>query len=128
VTLGILAGLFGLPADALRKAVGHRFSRKKASTAEANLRAFEAGCDFARKVTHETGHKRLAREAGEPRLLLSGNEAAAIGALHAGCRFFAGYPITPSSEILHFLSEWMPRFGGAFVQTEDELAAIGASR
>ncbi len=40
---------------------------------------------------------------------MSGNEAAAIGALHAGCRFFAGYPITPSSEILQFLAEWLPR-------------------
>jgi len=49
-----------------------------------------------------------------------------VGALHAGCRFFAGYPITPSSEILHFLAEWMPRVGGSVVQTEDELAAIGA--
>ena len=61
-----------------------------------------------------------------PRLLMSGNEAVAIGALHAGCRFFAGYPITPSSEILHFLAEWLPRVGGSVLQTEDELAAIGA--
>ncbi|HTO87755.1 MAG TPA: 2-oxoacid:acceptor oxidoreductase subunit alpha [Thermoanaerobaculia bacterium] len=126
VTLGILAELFGLPSDALRRAIEKRFSKKKASVAEANLKAFDAGRDFARSVTQEVGHKELAYEPAEPRLLLSGNEAAAIGALHAGCRFFAGYPITPSSEILHFLSEWMPRFGGAFVQTEDELAAIGA--
>ncbi len=70
--------------------------------------------------------KRLDYAPSAPLLLLSGNEAAAIGALHAGCRFFAGYPITPSSEILHFLAEWMPRAGGAFLQTEDELAAIGA--
>ena len=126
VGLGILAELFGLPAEALGKAVAHRFSRKKASLAETNLRAFEAGRSYARGVTREIGHKQLVHEPGEARLLLSGNEAAAIGALHAGCRFFAGYPITPSSEILHFLSEWMPRFGGAFVQTEDELAAIGA--
>jgi 2-oxoglutarate ferredoxin oxidoreductase subunit alpha len=57
---------------------------------------------------------------------MSGNEASAFGALHAGCTFFAGYPITPSSEILHFLSEWLPKIGGSCVQTEDELAAIGA--
>ena len=126
VTLGILATLFGLPDETLRRAVAHRFARKKTALAGANDRAYEAGRAFARTVTHEVGHKELLRGPGEPRLLLSGNEAAAIGALHAGCRFFAGYPITPSSEILHFLSEWMPRFGGAFVQTEDELAAIGA--
>jgi len=57
---------------------------------------------------------------------MSGNEACAVAALHAGCRFFAGYPITPSSEVLHFLSEWLPKLGGSVVQTEDELSAIGA--
>ena len=100
VTLGILAELFGLPGTALRRAVAHRFSRKKPGLAEANDRAYEAGRAFARTVTREVGHKELVCEPGPPRLLLSGNEAAAIGALHAGCRFFAGYPITPSSEML----------------------------
>jgi 2-oxoglutarate ferredoxin oxidoreductase subunit alpha len=57
---------------------------------------------------------------------MSGNEATAFAALHAGCSFFAGYPITPSSEVLHLLSEWLPRIGGTCLQTEDELAAIGA--
>jgi 2-oxoglutarate ferredoxin oxidoreductase subunit alpha len=126
VTLGILAELFGLPEEALRAAVGRRFSKKKASLADANFRAFEAGRRFARTVTEEIAHKRLVFEREEGKLLMSGNEAVAVGALHAGCRFFAGYPITPSSEILHFLSEWMPRMGGSVVQTEDELAAIGA--
>jgi 2-oxoglutarate ferredoxin oxidoreductase subunit alpha len=57
---------------------------------------------------------------------MSGNEASAVGAIDAGCRFFAGYPITPSSEILHFLGTWLPKIGGNCLQTEDELAAIGA--
>src|SRR5437763_1471080 len=46
--------------------------------------------------------------------------------LDAGCRFFAGYPITPSSEVLHMLAEWLPKLGGTALQTEDELSAIGA--
>ena len=57
---------------------------------------------------------------------IQGNEACVEGALYAGLEFFAGYPITPSSEILHLLSELMPKVGGYLVQTEDELAAIGA--
>ena len=126
VTLGILGELFGLPTDTLRKAVQHRFGKKKASVAESNARAFEAGLAFAKGVTEDVSRKRLAYEPGEPRLLMSGNEAVAVGAMHAGCRFFAGYPITPSSEVLHFLAEWLPRAGGSVVQTEDELAAIGA--
>jgi 2-oxoglutarate ferredoxin oxidoreductase subunit alpha len=126
VALGILAELFGLPAGAIGDAVTRRFSGKKATIAEGNSRAFESGRGFARGLTEDIAHKQLVSKRGEARLLMSGNEAVAIGALHAGCRFFAGYPITPSSEILHFLAEWMPRAGGSFVQTEDELAAIGA--
>lgn len=58
------------------------------------------------------------------RVLLSGNEAVAEGALAAGCNFFAGYPITPSSEIMHYMARELPRRGGVFIQAEDELAAI----
>ncbi|MCX7765960.1 MAG: 2-oxoacid:acceptor oxidoreductase subunit alpha [Candidatus Sumerlaeia bacterium] len=58
--------------------------------------------------------------------LLSGNEACAKGALLAGCRFFAGYPITPSSEIAEMLAEELPRIGGVFIQMEDEIASMGA--
>jgi len=58
--------------------------------------------------------------------LLQGNEASAEGALAAGCRFFAGYPITPSTEIAEILSERLPQLGGKFIQMEDEIASIGA--
>ncbi len=126
VALGILGELLGLPAESLKRALARRFGRKKASVREASMRAFEAGREFAASQSPVLARKRLDYAPSAPRLLMSGNEAAAIGALHAGCRFFAGYPITPSSEILHFLAEWMPRAGGAFLQTEDELAAIGA--
>ena len=57
---------------------------------------------------------------------LSGNEAAAEGALAAGCRFYAGYPITPSSEIMEALARDLPRVGGHFIQMEDEIASISA--
>ena len=56
----------------------------------------------------------------------SGNEACVEGALAAGCRFFAGYPITPANEISEHLSERLPQLGGTFMQMEDELASIGA--
>jgi len=60
-----------------------------------------------------------------------GNEACAEGALYAGCRFFGGYPITPSTEVAELLSRRLPKIGGAFIQMEDEIAAmasvIGAS-
>ena len=98
VTLGILSELFGLPQKRLKSAVTGKFSKKKAGVLEANLKGFEAGIDFAKAMKNDVADRRLEYTPGEPMLLMSGNEACAIGALHAGCRFFAGYPITPSSE------------------------------
>jgi 2-oxoglutarate ferredoxin oxidoreductase subunit alpha len=58
--------------------------------------------------------------------LLQGNEACAEGALAAGVRFFAGYPITPSTEIAEILASKLPRMGGRFIQMEDEIASMAA--
>ena len=58
------------------------------------------------------------------KILLSGNEAIAQGALDAGCRFYAGYPITPQNEIIAYMAQHMPEAGGVFIQSESELAAI----
>ncbi len=58
--------------------------------------------------------------------LMQGNEAVSWGALAAGCRFFAGYPITPSTEIAEMMSRELPRTGGKFIQMEDEIASLAA--
>lgn len=57
---------------------------------------------------------------------LQGNEACALGAIKAGCRFYAGYPITPSSEIMEQMARELPKAGGVFMQMEDEIGSIGA--
>jgi len=62
---------------------------------------------------------------GKPRLL-QGNEAMVEGALYAGCRFFAGYPITPATEISEAMSYRLPAVDGTFIQMEDEIASMGA--
>ena len=59
-------------------------------------------------------------------VLLQGNEACAMGALAAGMRFFAGYPITPSTEIAEFLAAELPKLNGTFIQMEDEISSMGA--
>ncbi len=61
------------------------------------------------------------------RTLLQGNEACVRGAIAAGCRFYAGYPITPATEIMELMSRELPRAGGIFVQMEDEIASLGAT-
>lgn len=58
--------------------------------------------------------------------LIQGNEACALGALYAGCSFYAGYPITPSSEIMELMARELPKRGGVFMQMEDEIASISA--
>ena len=64
-------------------------------------------------------------------LIVSGNELVALAAIDAGCKFFGGYPITPSSEIAHSMSVLLPKNGGTFIQMEDEISgicvALGAS-
>ncbi|MEW6265161.1 MAG: 2-oxoacid:acceptor oxidoreductase subunit alpha [Thermodesulfobacteriota bacterium] len=63
---------------------------------------------------------------GKDTILAQGNEACVWGALAAGCRFFAGYPITPASEIAELMSRRLPEHGGIFMQMEDEIASISA--
>ena len=60
------------------------------------------------------------------RLSVQGNHACALAAVAAGCRFYAGYPITPSSEVAEKMSAELPKVGGTFIQMEDEIASMGA--
>ena len=62
--------------------------------------------------------------AGE--FFLSGDDACAEGAISAGCRFFAGYPITPATEIAERMSERLPEVGGNYIQMEDEMGSVAA--
>jgi 2-oxoglutarate ferredoxin oxidoreductase subunit alpha len=124
IAIGLLASLFGLPGDAIRSAIRQRFAKKASTVIDSNLRAFDLAVALAFPASVTARSLRYAKS--EPRLLMSGNEASAYGALHAGCSFFAGYPITPSTEILQLLSQWLPRVGGTCLQTEDELSALGA--
>ncbi len=66
------------------------------------------------------------RKVTPEQVLLQGNEACVKGALMAGCRFFAGYPITPATEIMEIMARELPKAGGVFIQMEDEIASLGA--
>ena len=124
LALGIISAAFGLPAEPIRAAIKGRFGKKAAAVIEGNLKAFDRGVELGNQLASSI--KKFSYQKDAPKLMMSGNESASVAAIDAGCRFFAGYPITPSSEVLHFLSEWLPKIGGACLQTEDELAAIGA--
>ena len=124
--LGVLAELFDLPQEGIAEAVARKFARKGEQVREANRKALEAGHAYVRERLAEPAMPIGFRyQTGEPKLLMTGNEALAFGALKAGCRLYAGYPITPSSDVMEWLANELPRFGGTMMQTEDEIAAMG---
>ncbi len=67
------------------------------------------------------------RKVARKQVLLQGNEACVEGALMAGCRFYAGYPITPATEIMELMAQKLPEVVGVFIQMEDEIASLGAA-
>jgi len=121
VALGVLGGLVGLPADALERAV-QKAMKKGGDALAAGLAAVRLGFAEAAKV--EGALRLAAPRSGTGRWLISGNEAAGLGALRGGVRFVAAYPITPATELLEWMSPALTKVGGTLVQAEDELASI----
>ncbi len=80
----------------------------------------DVGFEFATKKLVKADPYYLTETERVGRLVLSGNDAIVAGALMAGCRFYAGYPITPASEILEGMAKALPRLGGVNLQAEDE--------
>jgi 2-oxoglutarate ferredoxin oxidoreductase subunit alpha len=126
VVLGLLAGWFGLPQAALLSGLRKKFAKKSADLVERNERAFAGGVAYAED--HPLRHgRRLAPASAAPKLLADGNEMCGAAAIFAGCTFFGGYPITPSTEIMQFLGRELWKYGGSVFQAEDEIAGIGAA-
>lgn len=122
--LGVAAALFGLGLTRLEDIVRAKLG-KKADLLEANLSALRAGITFARTIEKRDRHWMEAQGEHE-RMVMTGNQAIVAGALHAGVGFFAGYPITPASEIMEGLAKTLPEIGGGYLQAEDEIASIMA--
>ncbi len=124
VMLGVLSKLFDLPREGLENAIRHRFERKGTEIIELNIKALEIGENWADKnISMEIPFSFFFTTA-PPKLLMTGNEAISLGALNAGCRFMAGYPITPATEIMEMMGKYLPKYDGTLVQVEDEIAAI----
>jgi 2-oxoglutarate/2-oxoacid ferredoxin oxidoreductase subunit alpha len=133
VASGVSAAIVGLPADAFDALIEERFSKKGEAVVESNRAAVRAGYEFAMEqygVLNQLPEPQPAEDGGG-HLFLSGNEAVGLGALAAGCRFLAAYPITPATEIMYTALAHFPKYGGKVLQAEDEIAAcimaIGAN-
>ena len=129
VALGMICRLINKSKEVFQKVVTDRFSKKGEKVIQMNIEAFEKGYDFV--VENNIYSTPLVPVTAANKMFLSGNDAMAIGAIAAGCRFMAGYPITPATEILENMIRMLPEHGGIAVQAEDELSsvamAIGAS-
>ena len=129
ISFGVMGRLLGLDDEAMRRSFDKRFSRRGAQALKYNLEALTVGLSLADEVGlgKEDGMYEVVPVDAKPHMLITGNEALAFGFLVAGGRFYAGYPITPSTEIMESLIKWMPKFGGIVRQVEDELSAINMS-
>jgi 2-oxoglutarate ferredoxin oxidoreductase subunit alpha len=126
VMLGAISELFSLPKDALQKSIEKKFKYKDTKVIESNLSALKTGQDYVKNEIKKIDPLVFEYVKREPRLVMQGNEAVALGAIYAGLDFYAGYPITPSTEIMEWISRYLPQKGGISMQMEDELASINA--
>ncbi|HUJ28988.1 MAG TPA: 2-oxoacid:acceptor oxidoreductase subunit alpha [Myxococcales bacterium] len=129
VVLGLLSGWFGIARDALLGGIHKKFAKKHPEVAAANEKAFAMGEQYAQEHPLREPRKieRPAGAAQQGLLLTDGNDMCAAAAIFAGCDFFGGYPITPSTEIMQFLTREIWKYGGSVIQAEDEIAGIGAA-
>jgi len=128
VVLGLLAGWFGIARHSILAGIRKKFGKKSAEVLEGNERAFAAGVSYAEANPLSGGRSMAAPEnGGATQFVVDGNEMCAAGAIFAGCQFFGGYPITPSTEIMQFLNREIWKYGGAVLQAEDEIAGVGAA-
>ncbi len=129
--LGLVAKMFDLDVAKLEKLIGERFNGKDTSILKNALSAFHAGYSHSLGGLLETFKFVDSQKKEGLQVVMNGNEALGYGLLAAGIRFGAGYPITPWSDIMELLRRELPKYGGTFVQCEDEIAsismAIGAS-
>ncbi|MBI4354732.1 MAG: 2-oxoacid:acceptor oxidoreductase subunit alpha [Candidatus Omnitrophica bacterium] len=125
VALGVLSQLFDIPFEVFEELLKERFARKGDTIVQKNLLALRVGADYAKQQPKRDDIRvgRGSRKTKE--LVLSGNDSLALGAIAVGCRIYAGYPITPATDIMEFLAKELPKIGGYVVQTEDEISAVG---
>jgi 2-oxoglutarate ferredoxin oxidoreductase subunit alpha len=128
LAFGVLTTCLGIPFDSAKQMVAEsRWGRRK-EFLESNINALKQAYVYVDENDIDLGLRvPVNQRNGHAQLIMTGNDALCMGALAAGCRYYAGYPITPASDVMETLAKAMPRVGGVLMQTEDEIAAITAS-
>ncbi len=124
LVFGIAAGLIGFDARYLESVIRDNFSRKGQAVVDANLRVSELGVRTGHTLQADFPFRMEAIPDAPRRLILNGTEAFSLGALAGGCRFVAGYPMTPGSPVLQWFAAHAGEYGVVTKHAEDEIAAI----
>ena len=124
--LGLIAKIFQLDAAKLERLITEKFGGKNQSVVNTAMMAFHAGYAYpvGRVLTHLYQFEKVEKPGGRAQITMDGNQALAYGLIAGGVRFGAGYPITPWSSVMETLRSELPKYGGIFVQAEDELASV----
>jgi 2-oxoglutarate ferredoxin oxidoreductase subunit alpha len=122
--LGLIARIFDLHVVKLEALIRERFGGKDTSVLNNAQAAFQAGYNHSLGDVLETFRFVESQGKDGHQVVMNGNEALAYGVIAAGVRFGAAYPITPWSDVMEILRRELPKYGGTFVQCEDEIAAI----
>ena len=124
--LGLLASIFHLNTEKLKGLIRERFGGKDESIVSTALMAFQAGYAYPVRNLLSTLYEfePSPRTSDRAQVTMDGNQALAYGLIAGGVRYGAGYPITPWSSVMEILRSEFPKYGGLFVQAEDELAAV----
>ncbi|MEK7354371.1 MAG: 2-oxoacid:acceptor oxidoreductase subunit alpha [Chloroflexota bacterium] len=121
VALGAVLGLVRYDLEILEQVLRQHFGGE---IAEKNVKAARAGYEYIQNNYKGTFDQRLSPISKVKRMLLNGNEAMALGAIAAGCKFMAAYPMTPVTTIMEYMASKADEFGLVVVPAEDEIAAI----
>ena len=125
VALGACFSVIGLGFEPVEDVLQTTFERKGAEVVEYNVKVAKAGFDYAAKNFKNTFAKSITAVAGAPkRMVISGNEAIALGALKAGVKFMAAYPMTPVTSIMQIIAKYGVKHNIVMKHSEDEIAAI----
>jgi 2-oxoglutarate ferredoxin oxidoreductase subunit alpha len=129
--VGAAAGLLDYDYGCVANEIRRRFERKGEEVVEQNVAVMKEAYDYTRERYAKDFGVTLKTAAGGPRMVMHGNEAVALGALAAGCKFISAYPMTPATTIFEGLVRRAEKYGIVVKQTEDEIAAccmaIGAA-
>lgn len=123
IATGIAAGIVGIQFEDLREVITAKLAKKGDAAVNASMACVEAGMAEGSGSGHSLSIG-PAQKVEKGRWLITGNEAVGLGAIRAGVRFAAAYPITPATEVLEWLAPSLAKVGGALVQAEDELSSI----